>query len=146
MNPGTTTIHNQAPAHPDARDSLRAETATWGGSVRGWFAASSRPLADGFLGGLLGGAFYLLAIACFQPGGLKLAALRVLALSLTLAGFEVWRTRRTRTFRDLKRALTWTLLASLVVFMALGMLVPPAEAINTAPRPHIDYGFFVRSI
>jgi hypothetical protein len=146
MNPGTSTIHDQAPAHPVAGDSLRGETGPRRGRVSDWFAASSRALADGFLGGLLGGSFYLVAVAYFQPGGLRMAGLQVLALSLTLAGFEVWRTRRPRSFRDLKRALLWILMASFLVFGVIGLVVPPPEPVNTAPRPHVDYGFFVRYI
>lgn len=146
MNPGMSPLHNKVSALPEANDSLRADAGHRRGHIGGWLATSSRALADGFLGGLLGGAFYLMAVAHFQPGGLKLAALRVLALSLTLAGFEVWRTRRPRTFKDLKRALIWTLLASLVVFWVLGLVAPPPEAINATPPRLLDYGFFVRSI
>lgn len=146
MNPGTSTIRDQAPAHPVAGDSLRGETGPRRGRISDWFAASSRAFANGFLGGLLGGTLYFMAVAYFQPGGLELAGLRVLALSLTLAGFEVWRSRRVRTMRDLKSALLWTLLASMLLLWALGLVVPPPDPINTAPRPHVDYGFFVRYI
>jgi hypothetical protein len=146
MNTGTSTIHDNVPALPEAGDSLRAEAGQRRGHIGGRFAGSSRAFADGFLGGLLGGAFYCMAVAYFQPGGLRLAALRVLALALAFAGFEVWRMRSPRSFRDLRSAFIWTLLASFVVFWALGLVAPAPEAINAAPRPYIDYGFFVRYI
>jgi len=146
MNPSTGTVHNNVPALPGADDTLRTGAEQRRGHISGWAATPSRSFADGFLGGLLGGAFYCLAVTCFQPGGLKLAALRVLALSLTFAGFEVWRARRRRTFGDLRSALIWTLLASFVVFWVLGLVAPPPEAINAAPQPHADYVFFVRHI
>lgn len=146
MNPGTSNIHDKVSALPEANDPLRADAGQRRGHIGGWLATSSGAFANGFLGGLLGGAFYCLAVAYLQPGGLKLAALRVLALALTFAGFEVWRMRRPRTFRDLKSALIWTLLAIFVVFWVLGLVAPPPEAINANPRPHVDYGFFVRYI
>jgi hypothetical protein len=146
MNPGTSTIHDEVSALSEAGDSIRAEAGRRRGHIGGWLATSSRAFADGFLGGLLGGAIYCVAVACLQPGGLKLAALRVLAVSLTFAGFEVWRMQRPRTFKDLRRALIWTFLTSLVVFWALGLVAPAPEVIHAAPQPYIDYGFFVRFI
>jgi hypothetical protein len=146
MNPSTGTVHNNVPALPRADDTLRTGAGQWRGRISRGSTASVRALADGFLGGLLGGAFFCLAVACFHPDGLQLAVLRALALSLALAGFEGWRKRRPRTFRDLRSALIWTLLASFVVFWVLGLVAPPLEAINATPQPHADYGFFVRYI
>jgi len=146
MNPGTSTIHDEVAAFSGTGDPPRADTGLLREHIGGRFAGASRAFADGFIGGLLGGAVYCLAVAYLQPGGLMLAALRVLALSLTFAGFEVWRVRRPRTFGDMRSALIWTLLACFVVFWVLGLVAPPPEAINATPAPHAGYGVLVRYI
>ena len=55
-----------------------------------------RNFADGFLGGLMGGLAYWLLLTHFYPEGLEFAWLRILAVSLSFGGFEMWRAARSR--------------------------------------------------
>ena len=55
-----------------------------------------RNFADGFLGGLMGGLAYWLLLTHFYPEGLEFAWLRILAVSLSFGGFEMWRVARNR--------------------------------------------------
>jgi len=55
-----------------------------------------RNFADGFLGGVMGGLAYWLLLAHFHPDGLEFAWLRILAVSLSFGGFEMWRVARNR--------------------------------------------------
>jgi len=52
--------------------------------------------SDGFLGGLTGGFLYWLILAGVHPEGLESAWLRILAISLSFGGFEMWRVARNR--------------------------------------------------
>jgi hypothetical protein len=55
-----------------------------------------RAFADGLGGGLMGGLMYWLLLVYIYPDGLELAWLRVLAVSLSFGGLEVWRVARNR--------------------------------------------------
>lgn len=83
-----------------------------------------RAFADGLVGSLIGGLVYCLILSCFNSEGLQIAGLRVLALSLTFGGFEMWRVRRQRTAESLKKCALLTLSASMVLFWALGAPFP----------------------
>ena len=95
--------------------------------------------ADGFVGGLIGGLAYCLILAQFHPGGLDLAWLRVLALSLTLGGFEMWRVRRRRTLRSVVACVLWTLIASLFVWCALASVISPTDNRFHAIPAHFNH-------
>jgi hypothetical protein len=55
-----------------------------------------RAFADGFGSGLIGGLMYWLLLVYIYPNGLEHAWLRVLAVSVSFGGFEMWRVARNR--------------------------------------------------
>ena len=59
-------------------------------------APSFRNFADGFVGGLTGGAVYWILLAYLDPGGLEFAWVRILAVSLGFGVVEVLRVARKR--------------------------------------------------
>ena len=83
-----------------------------------------RAFADGFVGSLAGGLVYCMILACCHSQHLQIAGLRVLALSLTFGGFEMWRVRQKRTAGSLKKCALLTLSASMILFWALGASLP----------------------
>ncbi len=91
--------------------------------------------AGGFIGGLIGGLAYCLALAYFHPDGLKFAWLRVLVLSLTFGGFEMWRVTRQRSLMSARSCLLWTLLASLFVLWALGTAISITDSLRQERAP-----------
>ncbi len=97
-----------------------------------------RAFADGLVGSLIGGLVYCLIMAYYHPEGLQIAGLRVLALSLTFGGFEMWRVRRQRTRKSVRRRLLWTLSASMLVFWALGAAFADTSTndFRQGTRPH----------
>jgi predicted lipid-binding transport protein (Tim44 family) len=99
-----------------------------------------RAFADGFVGSLAGGLVYCMILAYFSSQDLQIAGLRVLALSLTFGGFEMWRVRRMRSRQDLTRGMLFTLSASLLVFWALGAASAGAESLpkKSDPRPPVQ--------
>jgi hypothetical protein len=80
-----------------------------------------RAFADGFVGSLAGGLVYCMILAYCNSPDLQIAGLRVLALSLTLGAFEMWRAGAQRPRRTVARCMFWTLGASLFVFWAVGV-------------------------
>jgi hypothetical protein len=104
-----------------------------------------RAFADGFVGSLAGGLVYCMILAYFDSRDLQIAGMRVLALSLTFGGFEVWRVQRIRTRRDVTRCMLFTLSASLLVLWALGEASAGAErspGMKSPPPPvqaHLTY-------
>ena len=102
--------------------------------------SAMRALVDGFVSSLAGGLVYCLILAYYNPDGLQLAALRVLAISLTFGGFEIWRAKRQHTPTSVRRCILWTLTASLLVFWALGAASSSASEDNfrpLEPLPHV---------
>jgi hypothetical protein len=99
-----------------------------------------RAFADGFVGSLAGGLVYCLILAYYGSQDLQIAGMRVLALSLTFGGFEMWRVRRIRTRRDVTRCMLYTLSASLFVFWALGAASAGAGSLpkKSDPRPPVQ--------
>lgn len=99
-----------------------------------------RAFADGFVGSLAGGFVYCMILAYYGSHDLQIAVMRVLALSLTFGGFEMWRVRRIRTRRDVTRCMLFTLSASLLVFWALGTVSAGAENLpkQSDPRPPVQ--------
>lgn len=100
-----------------------------------WSLPALRGFADGFVGGLIGGFIYCVVLAWFQIDGLDLACLRVVALSLVFAGFEMWRVTRRRTLKSVRACLLWTLVASALVLWALGAVSSVPER-SRAAAPH----------
>jgi hypothetical protein len=98
-----------------------------------------RGFSGGFVGGLIGGLIYCLVLAWFQNGGLELACLRALALSLILGGFEMWRVTRGRRSKRVAVCLLWTLAASGLVFWALGAVLPGKERSRPETPPQITH-------
>jgi hypothetical protein len=86
-----------------------------------------RAFAEAFASSLIGGLLYCLVLTYIRPDQVEIALPRVLALSLTFGGFEMWRISRGRTLKSAKTCLFWTLAASLFVWWALG------AAINSSP-------------
>lgn len=80
----------------------------------------TRGFVNGFVGSLVGGIVYCLILAYYHSQDLQIAGLRVLALSLTFGGFEMWRVRRQRTAESLNKCVFGTLAASMVLFWAIG--------------------------
>jgi len=80
-----------------------------------------RGFADGFVGSLAGGLVYCMILAYYNSQDLHIAGLRVLALSLALGGFEMWRAGAQRPRRTVGRCMFWTLGASLFMFWAVGV-------------------------
>ena len=78
-----------------------------------------RAFADGFGGGLTGGLIYSAAHNAFHPTGLEFAWLRILALSVTFGGFEIWRVTENRTFSSVRLRMLWTLLIGLTLLQAV---------------------------
>ncbi len=95
-----------------------------------------RAFADGFGGGLFGGLMYCLVLAYFHPDGLEFAWLRVLALSLTFGGFEMWRVTRKRTLRSVRTCVLWILTAGLFVLWALGAVISSTDNSRHETPPH----------
>ena len=98
-----------------------------------------RGFSDGFVGGLIGGLIYCLALAWSETGGLELACLRALALSLILGGFEMWRVTRGRRSKRVIACLLCTLAASGLVFWALGVVLPAKERSRPETPPQITH-------
>ncbi|MBA3975717.1 MAG: hypothetical protein C0504_16045 [Candidatus Solibacter sp.] len=99
-----------------------------------------RAFADGFVGSLAGGLVYCMILAYFSSQDLQIAGLRVLALSLTFGGFEMWRVRRQRTAESLNKCVFVTLAASMVLFWALGASfsgTPTRDSLQEA-RPQLQ--------
>jgi predicted lipid-binding transport protein (Tim44 family) len=86
-----------------------------------------RAFADGFGGGLAGGLLYCLVLASFHPAELERAWLRVLALSLVFGGFEIWRVTRNRTLRNATTYMLWTVVAGLLLLLALESVISSAD-------------------
>jgi len=97
---------------------------------------SLRAFADGFGGGLIGGIVYCLVMVCFHPVELEFAWLRVLALSLTFGGFEMWRVTRRRTLRNVGTYMLLTLTVSLFVLWVLGAVIPSTDSSRRETPPH----------
>ncbi|MBK5291600.1 MAG: hypothetical protein JJE04_08000 [Acidobacteriia bacterium] len=93
---------------------------------------------DGFEGGLTGGLLYCLILAYFHPAGLASAWPRVLALSLTFGGFEMWRVTRKRTLRSVGTCMLWTLTASMFVLWALGAVISYPDSPRHETPPHFN--------
>ncbi|MBE0658021.1 MAG: hypothetical protein IH602_10045 [Bryobacteraceae bacterium] len=99
-----------------------------------------RGFVDGFVGSLVGGLVYCMILAYFNYQDLQIAGLRVLALSLTFGGFEMWRVRRQRTAESFKKCVLLTLSASMVLFWALGASfsgTPTRDSLQEA-RPQLQ--------
>lgn len=92
--------------------------------------------ADGFGGSLIGGLMYCLVLVYFHPDGLEVACLRVVALSLTFGGFEMWRVRRKRTLKSVRTCMLWTLIASLFVLWALGAVISSTDSSRHKTPPN----------
>lgn len=108
-----------------------------------WSLPALRGFADGFGGGLIGGFIYCLVLAWFQIDGLDLACLRVVALSLIFAGFEMGRVTRGRTLKSVRACLLWTLVASALVLWALGAVLPGTERSRPEAPPQITHSRLV---
>ncbi len=94
-----------------------------------------RAFADGFGGGLAGGLLYCLVLASFHPAELERAWLRVLALSLVFGGFEIWRVTGHRTLKSATTFMLWTLVATLLLLLALESVISSADTSSRQENP-----------
>jgi len=95
-----------------------------------------RAFGEAFASSLTGGLLYCLVLTYFRPDEVAIALPRVLALSLTFGGFEMWRISRGRTLKSAKACLFWTFAASLLVWWALGAVInssPDSSRHENAP-------------
>jgi hypothetical protein len=95
-----------------------------------------RAFGEAFASSLTGGLLYCLVLTYVRPDEVAIALPRVLALSLTFGGFEMWRVSRKRTLRSARKSLLWTLAASLFVWWALGAVNSSPNSSRNQPAPH----------
>lgn len=103
-------------------------------------SAAARAFADGFCGGILGGLLYCIALSYLYPTGLDQAWMRILAISLTLGGFETWRVMRRPTRRSVRTCLIWTLSACLVLLWGIETALSAADGSRRVTPPRSRQG------